>query len=129
MCIGVATKNVYCLYWCIGVASQHSTFAYGPGADLQPILFHTRQNSLYNLALSSGIAKPSGPPRLRAWPTRLKSPSRSRGHCGRNLPVAAPVQHLLNVDSADKPYLVKNEHLNTPPKREGHSIKIAYRAF
>src|SRR5260221_7848516 len=34
-----------------------------------------------------------------------------------------------SMDSADKPYLVKNEQLNTPPKREGHSIKIAYRAF
>ena len=36
---------------------------------------------------------------------------------------------MLKVDSADKLYLVKNEHLKTPPKGEGHSIKIAYRAF
>jgi len=36
---------------------------------------------------------------------------------------------ISKPDSADKPCLVKNEHLKTPLKREWHSVKIAYRTF
>jgi len=35
----------------------------------------------------------------------------------------------VNSDSADKLHVAKNEQSKTPPKRQGTSIKIVYKAF